>query len=212
MKSFGVESVHGEGYRRLLMETALVLASASPYRKQQMKAFGFDFVSRTARIDEEAEKKKGLSAQDLAQKLARMKADDVAQGFSETSIVIGSDQVLESEGKIFSKAGNLEEAQTTLQSLSGRPHHLITALCVKKGPKYLEGWDSSRLVMRELSPDEIQRYIDCEPAFDCVGAYKIESKGLALMESIQTQDPSAIQGLPMILLCRFLREWGLKIP
>jgi septum formation protein len=188
--------------------TKLILASTSPYRQQILTQAGLDFSAIAPLCDEEKLKDPSLSAIALTAKLAKHKAESLKNQFP-NDIIIGSDQVLEFEGKIFGKSHNRQNAIAQLQSLNGKTHTLVTSLFMR-GPdkKEFAHTDITHLKMRTLTNNEIESYIDCEQPFDCAGSYKIEKRGISLFESIETQDFHSIQGLPIISVLSTIKSWG----
>jgi septum formation protein len=96
--------------------------------------------------------------------------------------------------------------------MSGKPHELITAMAVLAGDRLITHTDVARLQLRQLSRPELQRYVDADQPFDCAGSYKLESLGIALFETIDCADHSAITGLPLIALTSILRDLGFPLP
>jgi septum formation protein len=189
----------------------LILASTSPYRRAQLERLGLPFRVVAPVTDESRIAAEGRPAEEAALLRARDKAAGVAL-LHPGSTVIGSDQLVDLGGRVLGKPGTRDAAIAQLQSLSGRPHRLITAVAVCRGQQVLQHVDITTLWMRALSRLEIERYVDAERPLDCAGSYKIESRGIALFEKIETLDPSAIVGLPMIGLVTILRTLGSGLP
>jgi septum formation protein len=152
-----------------------------------------------------------MSAEPLALALARAKAQAVARMRSD-AVVIGSDQVVSLGEAILGKPGSAQAAVAQLQAMSGRSHRLITALAVLNGDNEEMHIDITTLKMRRLDDAAIRRYVDADQPIDCAGSYKLESRGIALFDSIESSDHTAIIGLPMIALARILRGFGLTSP
>lgn len=191
----------------------LILASTSPYRRALLERLGLPFRCRAPGVDEDALKDQGLSPRELADRLAVAKADAVARLESNpAAIVIGSDQLVAFEGKVLGKPGSVDRAVEQLLALSGRDHELITAMAVIQGSRVIQHTDVARLHVRSLSRSEIERYVLTDQPIDCAGAYKIESRGIALFEQIVCADHSAITGLPLMALTTILRDLGVPIP
>jgi septum formation protein len=179
----------------------IILASQSKYRAEQLKDYGLSFTQVKPLVDEDELKTKflSLSPADLCQRLAKEKALSVAK-LNPDSIVIGSDQLVEFNGKILGKPGTIENNIKQLQMLSGQAHNILTAVHV-----YYNGKDSfeminATLTLRDLTFDEIKSYVAFENAIDCAGGYKIESRGISLMKTIDTADFTSIKGLPLLAL------------
>lgn len=153
-----------------------------------------------------------LAPAELALHLAREKARSVAEEWPDAH-VLGSDQLVEVEGQILGKPGNAERALEQLTRLSGRSHRLITAyalLC--PGGAVVEHVDVHVLHMRALMRDELSRYVQADQPFDCAGSYKIEARGITLVERIEGTDFTAIMGLPLVALTSTLRAQGFTLP
>ena len=150
-----------------------------------------------------------------AARLARDKARVVAQKYP-TSLVIGSDQVAELDGSLLSKPGTLERAQSQLTQCSGRVVAFHTAVCVAHSTNgqivFREAMDTTRVAFRSLDATEIARYLAIEQPLDCAGSFKVERLGVSLFKGVESIDPTALIGLPLIALCRLLRESGMSIP
>jgi septum formation protein len=192
----------------------LILASTSAARRAMFAAAGIQAQAVPSGVDETA-LKTGFtgSAPALAQTLAQAKAAAVA-GTHPEALVIGADQLLVCDGKIFDKPTNLAEAADHLRLLSGRVHELITAVCVMQGGTLL--WahtESARLTVRQLSEAFIARYLAAEGTdiLNCVGAYRLEGWGAQLFERIEG-DYFTILGLPLLPLLGFLRDSGALLP
>ena len=128
--------------------------------------------------------------------------------------MIGSDQVAELDGRILDKPGAAERAHAQLTASSGHEVHFHTALCLMDtcdGRRYTHV-DHTRVRFRTLNAAEITRYIEREQPLDCAGSFKCEGLGISLFEAIDTHDPSALIGLPLIALARLLREAGIELP
>lgn len=189
----------------------LILASTSPYRKSLLARLGVPFDCVAPACDEEALKDASLAPSELAEKLASAKAMSVKSQFP-TAAILGSDQLATCEGRILGKPGSAERAIEQLLSLSGNEHSLITAICLVTPEKTFHHTDVTTLRMRKLSRIEVERYVAADLPFDCAGSYKLEQRGIALFESIRSDDHSAITGLPLIAVTSLLRQCGFAIP
>ncbi|MBC7370933.1 MAG: septum formation protein Maf [Bdellovibrionaceae bacterium] len=192
-----------------MMQKKLTLASTSKYRQQQLQQLGIQFLTKAPLFDEESEKDLTLTPQILAAKLAFLKAQSLK---SVGSVVIGADQLVAHRGMILGKPHTRDGAIAQLQSLQGSTHELITAICVFDGETSIPFADVTRLTMKPLSLQQVERYVDLDTPFDCAGSYKIESHGMMLFEKIESQDFSAIQGLPLLGLSKILKDCGFQIP
>lgn len=189
----------------------LVLASSSRYRRALLARLGIPFRFRTPPVDEAAIQAEGHAPRGLAERLAAAKAISLAHEESEATL-IGSDQLVALDGRILGKPGDAESAVAQLTAMAGRTHELVTALAVWNRGALVVHTDITRLTMRNLSRDEIVRYVDADRPLDCAGSYKIEERGIVLFDRIESADQSAITGLPLIALTTILRELGFPIP
>ncbi len=193
---------------------SLVLASGSVYRRRLVARLVADHDATDHRVDEDAlqAEMKGAIPDAVAAALAIAKAASIAGDHPE-SYVLGSDQVVDVDGAILGKAGSVEGARAQLKQLAGRNHRLVTAVCLR-GPDGTERThtDVHLMRMRSLSDDEIARYVDADRPLDCCGAYKIESLGISLFDATIGDDPTAIEGLPLMAVARMLREAGWALP
>ncbi len=187
----------------------VVLASTSRYRRELLARLLTEFSCHSPAVDETPQS--GETPRALAERLARLKAQSAASG---SAIVIGSDQVAAVGERILSKPGALEPAIAQLAACSGHSVVFYTAVCViGPGAGALHTHvDLTTVVFRSLSAAEIRRYVEREQPFDCAGSFKAEGLGVALMERIENQDPTAIQGLPLIWLAGCLRTLGIALP
>lgn len=190
----------------------LVLASTSAYRRELLARLGLPFRQVAPAVDETPGAHE--DAADVAARLARMKAAAVAARCP-GALVIGSDQAAELDGAILGKPGDAATAQAQLERASGRSVVFHTALCVvdaRREPQVaVAASDRTTVRFRKLGPAEIARYVARERPFDCAGSFKAEGLGIALFEHIESDDPSALIGLPLIALCRLLRELGVVV-
>lgn len=190
----------------------LVLGSTSRYRAELLRRLTPHF--RQAAPDVDESRRPGEAPSVLAARLARAKAEAVAQRHP-GAIVIGSDQVASLDDEILGKAGSAERACAQLAACSGRHVRFHTALCVldaRVAPAQIHAeTDLTDVQFRELGTAEIARYVQREQPLDCAGSFKSEGLGIALFERIASDDPSALIGLPMIALCRLLRRAGIDV-
>ena len=188
----------------------LVLGSTSRYRRELMQRLNLPFDVVAPDVDETP--LTGENPADLAQRLALAKARAVAQRFPQ-SVVIGSDQVADLDGEPLGKPGNHERAVAQLRRMRGRVVVFQTALavvCIETG---FEARDLAavRVRFRDLSDAAIEAYLRIEEPYDCAGSAKSEGLGIALLESIDNDDPTALVGLPLIRTCRLLRQAGVPL-
>lgn len=197
------------------MPLPLILASTSRYRRALLERLGVPFTAVSPACDEEALKDPSLAPQALAEHLAEAKAASIAHQHPQ-AVVIGSDQLaaVEIDGRwtILGKPGTAARAVDQLAMMSGRTHVLITAMVVARGSERWRHTDLTKLTMRRLDREALERYVAADQPLDCAGAYKLECRGIALFESIASADASAITGLPLLALTRILSGLGYAIP
>lgn len=185
----------------------LILASSSPYRQQMLARLGLPFQSVSPNIDETP--RPGESPTELALRLSVEKAAAVAPEYP-GALIIGSDQVATLHGKPIGKPGNIDNARAQLNQLSGQAVEFHSALCLSNGEHHEIDDVVTLCRFRVLSSDEINNYLEREQPWDTAGSAKAESLGIALMESMQSDDPTAIIGLPLIALSRMLRSFNIN--
>ena len=188
----------------------LVLGSTSRYRRELMQRLCIPFDVAAPDVDETPQD--GESPHDLACRLALAKARAVA-ALHPDAVVIGSDQVADLDGEPLSKPGTHERAVAQLRRMRGRTVVFQTAVAVVCQDTGFAQTDLAavRVVFRNLSDAEIETYLRTEQPYDCAGSAKSEGLGIALLESINNDDPTALVGLPLIRTCRMLRAAGLPI-
>jgi septum formation protein len=191
----------------MLRQPALILASTSRFRRELLGRVFPRFQAVAPDIDETPDP--GEKPSTLAARLAGEKALAVATSHP-GSVVIGADQVADLAGRPLGKPGSRETARAQLAASSGRDVVFHTAVCVigRDGSAH-EAMNLTRVRFRRLSATDIERYLDREQPFDCAGSFKSEALGIALFEAIESDDPTALIGLPMIATCRLLREAGI---
>lgn len=185
----------------------LVLASTSPYRRELLQRLRLPFQAIAPLVDETPQP--GESARDLAVRLARAKALAVSARMP-GAIIIGSDQVAICEGRLLGKPGDFARAVEQLRLMSGREVAFHTAVTITDGARTQEDEVITRCQLRELSDVEIENYLHAEQPFDTAGSAKVESLGIALMQRIESDDPTALIGLPLIAVTRMLAGFGLN--
>ncbi len=191
-----------------------VLGSGSAGRRMILENAGLDFDIRQPQVDEDALKAEFRSTdeapvEDLALALARAKAQAVSR--AETRPVLGADQILVCEDRVFSKPADMEEARRNLRFLRGRTHRLISALAVaENGETVWTCIDEARMTMRDFSDAFLDRYLETvgEDALKSVGCYQIEGPGIQLFEKVDG-DWFTIIGLPILPFLDWLRNRGL---
>ena len=192
------------------MHQKLILASTSPYRRELLGRLGLPFEVANPETDETPLPDEAPPA--LALRLAAAKARAVAERYP-GALIIGSDQVATVDSKIYGKPGTHERAVAQLRALSGKTVNFFTALCLfnaATGQAEVRGVPTL-VSFRHLSDDEIEAYLQREPAYNCAGSAKSEGLGIALLSAMQGEDPNALVGLPLIALCDLLRNQGVRV-
>jgi septum formation protein len=192
------------------MPPALVLASSSPYRRELLARLRLPFATALPAVDETPLPAEAPAA--LAQRLAEAKARAVAAQ-SAPAWAIGSDQVADLDGTPLGKPGTRASACAQLRAMSGRTVAFHTAVCLARaGTTALAALDTTLVRFRVLDEAEIARYVEAEQPLDCAGSFKSEGLGIGLFEAIESSDPTALVGLPLIATARLLREAGFRVP
>ena len=187
----------------------LILASTSRYRRELLERLRLPFhiarpeVDETPCIDE--------TPVALAQRLAAEKAGAIAS-LQPGSWIIGSDQCDELAGQPLGKPGTRDAAIAQLRGMSGQAVRFHTAVCLRRGDACLQATDLTTVQFRILSDAGIERYVDAEQPLDCAGSFKSEGLGIALFDAIESRDPTALVGLPLIALSGLLRQAGFELP
>lgn len=188
----------------------LVLASTSAYRRELLSRLGTPFEVKSPDVDETPHP--GEHPADLARRLAEAKALAVAKSAPE-AIVIGSDQVADLHGQPLGKPGNHERATQQLRAMSGQTVVFQTAVavvCLATGFSEVE-LAAVHVQFRQLNDMEIENYLQRERPYDCAGSAKSEGLGIALLEHIGNDDPTALVGLPLIRTARMIRAAGIRL-
>jgi septum formation protein len=186
----------------------LVLASTSPYRRELLARLRLPFEVRAPQVDERP--RDGETPAETALRLALAKADAVAADDVE-AVVIGSDQVADLDGRAVGKPGDHERARAQLKAMRGRAVIFRTAVAIVCGASGFRAVAQVPVTVRfrDLSDAEIERYLRAETPYDCAGSAKIETLGIALVASVDSTDPTALIGLPLICTCTLLRQAGI---
>ncbi|CAM3954353.1 Maf family nucleotide pyrophosphatase [Bordetella tumulicola] len=184
----------------------LILASSSPYRRELLSRLRLPFEAISPDVDETP--RPGESPAELALRLSVDKAMAVAANHA-GSIVIGSDQVATIDGSPIGKPGDFDRARAQLRALAGHTVEFHSALAVTDGQRVEKTGVITLCRFRPLPDAMIDAYLRAEEPYDTAGSAKAESLGIALMESIRSDDPTAIIGLPLIALTRMLMTFGL---
>ncbi|MCE1192632.1 MAG: Maf family nucleotide pyrophosphatase [Acidovorax sp.] len=189
----------------------VVLGSTSRYRRELLQRLHLPFEVAAPAVDETPQP--GEAPRALALRLALAKARAVAEQHPD-SLVIGSDQVADLDGEPLGKPGHHARAVQQLQQMRGRTVVFQTAVAVVCSATGFEQVDLAPVEVRfrDLSDGEIERYLRAEQPYDCAGSAKSEGLGIALLDAIHSDDPTALIGLPLIRTCRMLRAAGLVLP
>ena len=185
---------------------ALVLASTSPYRRELLGRLGLRFDVRAPTTDETA--LAGEPPERMAERLAAAKAASIA---ARDAIVIGSDQTASLDGRLLRKPGRHDVALAQLEAAQGKTvvfHTAVHVLDTAVGRSWSHV-DRTEVRFARRGRDELERYLEIEQPFDCVGSFKAEGLGVVLFESIESRDPTALIGLPLIWLAAALKNAGL---
>jgi septum formation protein len=185
----------------------VILASTSRYRRELLGRLRLGFNTVAPDVDETPQAGESPSA--LSERLALAKAQAVA-ALHPGAVVIGSDQVVDLDGLAVGKPGTHERAVQQLRAMSGRRIVFHTAVSVVRRST---GYAQTRRVpvtvqFRSLADEEIEAYLQAEQPYDCAGSAKSEALGIALLQAVESTDPSALVGLPLIETCALLREAG----
>jgi septum formation protein len=189
---------------------ALILGSTSVYRRELLSRLRIPFTVEPPQVDEAP-----LAAEqpaEIARRLATAKAAAVARTHP-AAVVIGSDQVADLDGEALGKPGNHANALAQLRRMSGHTvifHTAVTVMCMESG-FVAHDLAPVRVRFAALGDADIEAYLRAEQPYDCAGSAKSEGLGIALLESIESDDPTALVGLPLIRTCRMLRAAGIRL-
>lgn len=189
----------------------LILASTSRYRRALLERLGLPFTALAPGVTEETVE--GELPPDRALRLSLAKAQAVA-ALHPGAVVIGSDQVASDGHTVLGKPGDAARCRAQLANVSGASvrFHTGCALLGAHGAVRLVHLDTTTVLFRPLGAREIERYVEREQPFDCAGGFRAEGLGIALFESIESVDPTALIGLPLIWLAGALRRAGFALP
>lgn len=190
-------------------QAPLLLASTSTYRAQRLSTLGLDFKQAAPQCDETPIA--GESPEALCLRLSRQKADSLTDQFPDY-LIIGSDQTASLDnGERLGKPGSIENAIAQLVACSGKRLRFYTGVALA-GPVRQAWTVVTDVQFRTLSRAEIERYVAIDAPLDCAGSFKVEGLGISLFESVQSDDPNALIGLPLISLASRLRAIGWQVP
>lgn len=190
------------------MTQRLILASTSPYRAALLTRLGLPFDTDSPGVDESP--LAGETPEERAARLARAKAEAVAARHPH-AWVLGSDQLAVRGEEVLGKPLDAARCEEQLLSSSGQQVRFLTAACLlmAEGGRCFEHVDTTLVRFRNLARDEVRRYVELERPLDCAGGFKCEGLGIALFESIDSHDPTALIGLPLIWVAEALRRAGM---
>lgn len=189
----------------------LVLASTSAFRRELLKRLQLEFETATPDADESPLADE--TPENTAERLSLAKAQAVAPNYA-SALIIGSDQVAHCNGQIYGKPKTREHAILQLQSMRGKEVIFHTGLCLLNTAtdRHQLTGVTTRVGFRHSSTAEIERYVDREDVLNCAGSAKSEGLGITLLDYMRGDDPNALIGLPLISLCRMLRNAGIQLP
>lgn len=188
----------------------IVLASSSPYRKQQLQSLGLHFSCASPAIDESRLPQE--SASDMALRLAVEKARAVSGTFS-AALIIGSDQTVAFGDNVLGKPGSFDAAVSQLQALRGNAvifHSAVALLNTQDGTLQQQNI-TTHVRYKNLTDTQIYNYLQRDTPFNCAGSFKSEALGIAILESVISEDPTALIGLPLIALTCMLANAGVDV-
>ena len=189
---------------------SLVLGSTSRYRQELLQRLQIPFEAAAPDVDETPHA--GETPRALAQRLALAKAMAVARLFPQ-AVVIGSDQVADLKGTPLGKPGTHEKAVAQLRQMRGQTvvfQTAVSVVCLESGFEQ-SSLAAFKVTFRDLTDNEIENYLRAEQPYDCAGSAKSEGLGIALLASIDSDDPTALVGLPLIRTCQLLRAAGIAL-
>ena len=194
-----------------IKDQKIILASSSPYRKELLKRLDIIFTTVSPEINERYLQDELIS--DYVLRLAKTKAESIVPK-NNNSLIIAADQALQCNKKILGKPGNYNKAKEQLIFMSNRSLTFYTGLCLINTETKIIEEDvvSFRVDFRKLTESEIENYLVKEKPYDCVGSFKSEKLGISLLKKMNGDDPTALIGLPLIRLCKMLRNQGVDIP
>jgi septum formation protein len=183
----------------------IILASTSPYRRELLSRLGLPFEAAAPSAEEHT--REGETPAAMAARLALAKAQSIS---ASDALVIGSDQVPSLQGRVLRKPGTHEAALRQLEACQGRTVTFFTAAVVldTATDRWQEHVDRTDVVFAQLTPEALERYLRIEQPYDCAGSFKAEGLGVALFERIDSHDPTALIGLPLIFVAAALKAAG----
>ena len=189
----------------------IILASSSFSRRKELDRLNFEFSVIPPKVDEDSIKHIETDHLQISRKLALLKARNVSLLHPE-AIVIGGDTVASFNRKLLSKPITMEKSFEQLRMLAGQEHSLFTSLVIiARGEEYIHSV-TAIMKMRDLSDEQIQRYVEIDEPLHSCGSYKLDALGISLFESIDCEDYTAIIGIPLIWTAGILTQIGVSVP
>ena len=189
----------------------IILASSSSSRRKELDRLNFEFSVIPPEVDEDSIKYTETDHLQISRKLALLKARNVSLLHPE-AIVIGGDTVASFNRKLLSKPITREKSFEQLRMLAGQEHSLFTSLVIiAKGEEYIHSV-TAIMKMRDLSDEQIHRYVEIDQPLHSCGSYKLDALGISLFESIDCEDYTAIIGIPLIWTADILTQIGVSVP
>ena len=189
----------------------IILASSSSSRRKELDRLNFEFSVVSPEVDEDSIKHTETDHLQISRKLALLKARNVSLLYPE-AIVIGGDTVASFNRKLLSKPITMEKSFEQLRMLAGQEHSLFTSLVIiAKGEEYIHSV-TAIMKMRDLSDEQIHRYVEIDKPLNSCGSYKLDALGISLFESIDCEDYTAIIGIPLIWTAGILNQIGVSVP
>ncbi len=189
----------------------IILASSSSSRRKELDRLNFEFSVIPPEVDEDSIKNTETDHLQISRKLALLKARNVSLLYPE-AIVIGGDTVASFNQKLLSKPITMEKSFEQLRMLAGQEHSLFTSLVIiAKEEEYIHSV-TAIMKMRDLSDEQIHRYVEIDKPLNSCGSYKLDALGISLFESIDCEDYTAIIGIPLIWTAGILNQIGVSVP
>lgn len=192
------------------MQTSVILASSSPFRRQLLDRLHLDYTCQAPDVDESV--LPGEAPEEYVRRLAEVKARTIAEQHPD-AVVIGSDQCAVRDGQILGKPGNHEAALKQLQAAQGKTVIFHTGLCVLNliGNFELTEVVPFEVEFRRLSDEQLDNYLRMEEPYQCAGSFKSEGYGASLFRALRGDDPTALIGLPLLTLVPALERAGIEV-
>ena len=191
-------------------DSPFILASSSIYRANLLNRLCICFQTMAPHINET--KLSGETPCDYVKRLSIQKAIKISEQHPEFW-VIGSDQTAVFQGQIIGKPGNRENAVNQLEQFSGQTVEFITGVSLVNQKKSLTLYQESitKVYFKKLSQETICHYLDKDQPYDCAGSFKVESLGVMLFDKVTSEDPTSLEGLPLISLCKLFAKAGINL-